>query len=104
MKFKPLEWKSWENDYDRNGKLQRATAEIEIKFQNGDYKLYRTYCIHKGATQETENNWYFLILESNANDQKHEEVDSFEAGKILAEHDYQKYMNEFYKGFQKFIP
>lgn len=103
MKFKPLEWKSYKHDYSMNGVLQKTKAIVEIQFKNGDYKLYRTYSVHRGATQETENNWYLLILESNANDKRHEEVASLEAGKIIAEHEYQKYMNELYEGIQKYI-
>jgi hypothetical protein len=102
MKFKSLDWKSYKHDYSMNGVLQKTKATVEIRFKNGDYKIYRSYNVHRGATLETENKWYLLILESNANDERHEEVVSLEAGKILAEHDYQKYMNELYDGVNKF--
>jgi hypothetical protein len=103
MKFKSLDWKSYDCDYSMSGVLQRTKATVEIKFKNGVYKIYRTYNLHRGATIEANNNWYLLVLENGSKDERHEEVESFEAGKNLAEHDYQKYMNELYDGINKYI-
>jgi len=102
MKFKPLEWISGRNDYSMDGKLQRARAEVELKLKNGDYKIYKTYNISRGAIPETQERWFLLILD-DGNVKLQEEVESLEFGKMFSEHEYQKYMNEYYEGLQKFL-
>lgn len=106
MKFKPLEWESEKNDYSMDKVLQRITAKVEMKFKDGRWKICRQYTVYRGVKPELQNNWYLLILDNNG--QKHEKlvklkVESLEAGKVIAEHNYQKYMNEYYEGFKKYM-
>jgi len=102
MKFKPLEWESGRNDYSMKGILQRTKANIELRFKNGSYKIFRSYNVSRGATSETQDRWFLLILE-DGNVIKHDEVASLEVGKIIAEHDCQNYLKEYYEEFQKFM-
>ena len=98
MKFTPLKWGCEEYQMDGTT-LQRTKAFVKIRFKNGDYKICRSYMLYRNNHDE----WCLGINETGACDTFNETVESFDAGKAIAEHNYQNYMQELYAGVSNYL-
>jgi len=101
VNFKSLNWKIDERTLRRDGKYNTEKATVEIQLPNGDWKIFRSYTLHRGASVETDNVWNLLILDGNYS--KHIDVDTLDNGRQIAEEDYQEYMHNLFNGMTQYV-
>jgi len=101
VNFKSLNWKIDERTLRGDGKYNTEKATVEIQLPNGDWKIFRSYSLHRGASVETDNIWNLLILDGNYS--KHINVGTLDNGKQITEEDYREYMHNLFNGMTQYI-
>lgn len=99
--FKSLDWKIDESSVRMDGRYNAEQAKVEIRLPNGDWKVYRSYRLQRGANSETNDVWYLLIMDGSLS--KHVSVGTLENGKKVADADYREYMKNIYEGMKRYI-
>lgn len=99
--FKRLKWAIDRTSLRGDGKYNGEKAVVEIKLADGGYEVYRTYLLHRGPNDATDDIWSLLILDGGEG--KRIEVKTLENGRKVAEEDYQAFMQDMFNGLTKYI-
>lgn len=96
--IKSLNWQDERPRFD--GKINGSTAIDDVWLKDRE-RMYIRYDVRRGASMETDNQWHILIQFPDKSIK--ENVESFEAGKIICAHYRKLYWEGFYRELMRTI-
>lgn len=101
IKVPEIKTLDWHNERPRfDGKINGSVAEDDVWIKDRE-RMYIRYDVRRGASKETDDQWHILIQFPSKIIQ--ENVESFEAGKIICAHYRKLFWEEFYRKMMETI-